>query len=60
MNKPHPAWSAQCQPGMIEPLPPEPEPTALPPAGEEQPADPAAARAEVERNLVRRRTTKGD
>ena len=52
MNKPHPAWSVECQPEMIiEPLPPELEPPTLPEPGEVQPADPATARAEVERNF---------
>jgi hypothetical protein len=52
MTKPHPAWGPECQPGLIEePLPPPETTVPLPPAGAEQPADPDAARAEIEHNF---------
>jgi hypothetical protein len=51
MNKPHPLWDVGCQPRFIE-EPPAPPPTlALPEPGPEQPADPQAARAEIEHNF---------
>lgn len=50
MNRPHPAWGPECQPGMIEEPMPVPT-TPLPDPGSEQPVDPAAARAEIEHNF---------
>jgi hypothetical protein len=51
MNRPHPAWGPECQPGMIIDEPVPVPTTPLPDPGPEQPADPAAARAEIEHNF---------